>query len=90
MQHLKLASVLRTLVGIAAVGAAAFSMTAQAQTIRIGAPLPVTGALSPEGTKLRQGYDLWLEAVNKEGGINVDGKKRPVEITNPIRHVRSN
>jgi branched-chain amino acid transport system substrate-binding protein len=80
MQHLKLASVLRTLVGIAAVGAAAFSMTAQAQTIRIGAPLPVTGALSPEGTKLRQGYDLWLEAVNKEGGINVDGKKRPVEI----------
>ncbi|MGA7324528.1 MAG: amino acid ABC transporter substrate-binding protein [Rhodomicrobium sp.] len=48
--------------------------------IRIGAPLPLTGALSPEGTKLQQGYELWKEIVNAKGGISVGGAKRPVEI----------
>ncbi|RJG07744.1 ABC transporter substrate-binding protein [Noviherbaspirillum cavernae] len=48
--------------------------------IRIGAPLPVTGALSPEGTKLRQGYDLWLEQVNAHGGIKVGNQRRKVEL----------
>lgn len=51
-----------------------------ADIIRIGAPLPVTGALSPEGTKLRQGYDLWLEQVNAAGGIKVGDKRRKVEL----------
>lgn len=50
------------------------------QAIRIGAPLPLTGALSPEGTKLQQGYELWKEIVNARGGISVGGTKRPVEI----------
>ena len=53
---------------------------AAADVIRIGAPLPVTGALSPEGTKLRQGYDLWLEQVNAAGGIKVGDKRRKVEL----------
>jgi branched-chain amino acid transport system substrate-binding protein len=48
--------------------------------IRIGAPLPLTGALSPEGQKLQQGYELWKEIVNAQGGIPVAGSKRPVEI----------
>jgi branched-chain amino acid transport system substrate-binding protein len=48
--------------------------------IRIGAPLPLTGALSPEGTKLQQGYEVWKDAVNKAGGIAVGGEKRPVEV----------
>jgi branched-chain amino acid transport system substrate-binding protein len=53
---------------------------AAAEAIRIGAPLPLTGPLSPEGTKLRQGYDLWVEAVNAGGGIAVGGRKLPVEM----------
>lgn len=50
------------------------------QTIRFGAPLPLTGALAPEALKQQQGYDLWAEVVNKAGGINVGGKKMKVEI----------
>lgn len=55
--------------------------TALAQeTIRFGAPLPITGPLAPEAVKQQQGYDLWAETVNSAGGINVGGKKMKVEI----------
>jgi branched-chain amino acid transport system substrate-binding protein len=54
---------------------------AQAQeTLKIGAPLPLTGALAPEGAKLRQGYELWLEKVNSGGGVKVGDKKLKVEL----------
>lgn len=54
---------------------------AQAQeTIKFGAPLPITGALSPEAAKAQQGYDLWAEQVNKAGGIKVGDQRRKVEI----------
>lgn len=59
----------------------AFGSTALAQeTIRFGAPLPLTGALAPEALKQQQGYDLWAEQINKAGGIDVGGKKMKVEI----------
>jgi len=48
--------------------------------ILIGAPLPLTGPLSPEGTKLQRGYDLWAEEVNKAGGVQVGKNKMPVKI----------
>src|ERR1700759_609576 len=48
--------------------------------VRIGAPLPLTGALSPEGVKLQQGYELWKDTVNATGGIAVGTVKRPIEI----------
>lgn len=48
--------------------------------IKIGAPLPLTGPLSPEGTRLRQGYELWVEQVNGAGGISVGSEKRRVEL----------
>lgn len=58
-----------------------FQKQAAAQeTIRFGAPLPLTGALAPEALKQQQGYDLWAETVNKKGGIDVGGKKYRVEI----------
>lgn len=53
---------------------------AQTQTIRIGAPLPMTGALSPEGLRLKQGNDLWADAVNKAGGIKVGAGRAKVEM----------
>ena len=52
---------------------------ASAQTIKIGAPLPLTGALAPEGIKQKEGYDLWADEVNKVGGIQVGDKKMKVE-----------
>jgi branched-chain amino acid transport system substrate-binding protein len=72
----------RILALVAGVGLAALATTgvASAQTLKIGAPLPLTGPLSPEGTKLRQGYELWLEQVNAAGGVDVGGKKQKVEL----------
>lgn len=48
--------------------------------LRIGAPLPATGGLAPEGDKQRRGYDLWADAVNGAGGIKVGGANCKVEI----------
>ena len=50
------------------------------ETIKFGAPLPITGPLAPEALKQKQGYDLWANQVNLAGGINVAGKKMKVEI----------
>jgi branched-chain amino acid transport system substrate-binding protein len=49
-------------------------------TLRIGAPLPITGPLSPEAVKQQRGYDLWAEAANQAGGVRVGGKRMKVEI----------
>jgi branched-chain amino acid transport system substrate-binding protein len=64
-----------------ALGVAAFSAgIAQAQVIKIGAPLALTGGLADEGKKQQAAYELWLERVNAAGGINVGGKKMKVEL----------
>lgn len=61
--------------------AAGIPGTASAQeTIRVGAPLPLTGPLSPEGIKQQRGYDLWAETANAKGGIKAGGKTYKVEI----------
>ena len=70
--------------GLAAVAAVAV-LAAQcpalaADEITIGAPLPLTGALSPEGEKLKMGYELWLEELEKRGGISVGGVKHKVKL----------
>ncbi len=52
----------------------------QAQTIKIGAPLALTGGLADEGKKQQIAYDMWLKRVNAQGGISVGGKKMRVEI----------
>lgn len=50
------------------------------ETIRVGAPLPLTGPLSPEGLKQQRGYDLWAETVNAAGGITAGDTTYDVEI----------
>jgi branched-chain amino acid transport system substrate-binding protein len=61
--------------------ASGFAYPAQAQdTIRIGAPLPITGPLSPEAAKLQAGMSLWVETANKAGGIKVGAKRLKVEV----------
>lgn len=51
-----------------------------AAPLRIGAPLPLTGPLSPEGVKLKQGYDLWAATANAHGGIKAGADLRPIEL----------
>ncbi|MFD1702587.1 amino acid ABC transporter substrate-binding protein [Methylopila henanensis] len=70
---------LKTLLAVALSSTPAAPCFAQ-DTLVIGAPLPLTGALAPEGAKLRQGYDLWLERVNAAGGVAAGDKKLKVEI----------
>src|SRR6516162_6290228 len=51
-----------------------------ADVIKIGAPLALTGALADEGKKQDVVWKMWLDKVNAAGGINVGGKKMPVEL----------
>jgi branched-chain amino acid transport system substrate-binding protein len=73
-----------TRLGLAAtmlLATATFGAPARAQdVVRVGAPLPLTGPLSPEGVKQKQGYDLWADTANAKGGIKVGGKTYKVEI----------
>jgi branched-chain amino acid transport system substrate-binding protein len=70
-------SLLMLAFGVATLGA----QPALAQdALRIGAPLPLTGALAPEGAKLKQGYELWQEKVNAAGGIKAGDKKLKIEL----------
>src|SRR6478672_1336584 len=66
---------------VGTVVATAFGSPAAAQdVIKTGAPLPLTGAVSPEGLKQKRGYDLWAEAANAKGGIKAGGTSYKVEI----------
>jgi len=53
--------------------------SAQAQAIRIGVPLPLTGALAEAGAKQERGYEMCREAVEARGGIKVGDARRPIE-----------
>jgi branched-chain amino acid transport system substrate-binding protein len=72
----------KSLLAAAALIAGAFAAPiASAQdVIRIGAPLPITGPLSPEAQKQQRGYDLWAETANKAGGVKVGAKRMKVEL----------
>src|SRR5260370_39831584 len=65
---------------LAGVMALADGPASAADEITIGAPLPLTGALSPEGEKLKMGYELWLEEVEKRGGVSVGSGKHKVKL----------
>jgi branched-chain amino acid transport system substrate-binding protein len=56
------------------------SVAVAQNSVRVGAPLPLTGPLSPEGIKQKEGYDLWAETANAKGGIKVGGKALKVDI----------
>lgn len=70
---------LSALLVAAALAAGAGAAYAQ-DVVRIGAPLPLTGPLSPEGVKQQRGYDMWAETANAKGGIKAGGKSFKVEI----------
>ena len=60
--------------------ASAQTATAAEKVLKIGAPLPLTGALAPEGERMRSGYDLWAETQNAVGGIKTGSDTYKVEI----------
>jgi len=50
-------------------GALALAPAAGAQTIPVGAPIPVTGPYSSDGQVMEKGLRLALEELNKKGGL---------------------
>lgn len=50
------------------------------ETIKIGAPLALTGPLADAGAKSKQGYDICISAVNEKGGVDIGGKKAKLEM----------
>lgn len=48
--------------------------------IQIGAMLPLTGTVAPEGLRHKEGYDLWAKVSNEKGGIKINGKSYKVSI----------
>ena len=46
----------------------------------IGAPLAASGNFAQEGALTKQGYELWKDWANRDGGILVKGVRHPVQI----------
>ena len=53
---------------------------AVAQTVKIGAVVPLTGRYGGGGAQVRAGYEIAVEHVNAQGGVTVGGKKMPLEL----------
>src|SRR6058998_3549140 len=54
---------------------------AAAQTIKVGAVVPLTGRYGGGGAQVRAGYEIAVEHLNAAGGVMVAGKKVPIELT---------
>jgi branched-chain amino acid transport system substrate-binding protein len=57
-----------------------FASADQGRPIRFGAALSLTGKTFKEGEYVRDGYLLWVETVNAQGGLLVGGHRRTVEL----------
>jgi branched-chain amino acid transport system substrate-binding protein len=53
---------------------------AAAQTVKVGAVVPLTGRYGPGGAQVRAGYDIAVEQINAAGGVSIGGKKMPLEL----------
>ena len=51
-------------------------------TVKVGAVVPLTGRYGSLGDQVRNGYELAVEAINRDGGVNVRqfGKKVPLDL----------
>jgi len=63
-----------------ALGLPAPAAAADRAKIVVGATLPLTGAEARVGGFYKEGYDLAFAEVNEAGGLEVGGKKLPVEL----------
>lgn len=59
---------------------AGFGFEAFAQTIKVGAVVPLTGRYAPGGAQNKAGYEIGVEHINAAGGVTVGGKKMRLEL----------
>ncbi len=57
-----------------ALSAVALAAVAQENVITFGTALSLTGKMSPEGSRVKEGYDLYVKQINARGGIKVGDK----------------
>jgi branched-chain amino acid transport system substrate-binding protein len=70
------------LVTLAVVSAlVASNSKSDSQTIKIGAVVPLTGRYAALGSQVKTGYEIAVQQINAAGGVTVDGKKLPIELT---------
>jgi branched-chain amino acid transport system substrate-binding protein len=51
-----------------------------AQTIKVGAVVPLTGRYAALGAQVRAGYEIGVQQLNAAGGVTVGGKKMQIEL----------
>src|SRR6266516_4018771 len=59
---------------------AAPGVSAQIDTLRLGASVALTGPVSKEGNLVKDGYEVWMQTANEKGGVNVGGKRYKIDI----------
>jgi branched-chain amino acid transport system substrate-binding protein len=52
-----------------------------AQTIKVGAVVPLTGRFAALGGQVKTGYEIAVQHINAAGGVTVGGKKLQIELT---------
>jgi branched-chain amino acid transport system substrate-binding protein len=55
-------------------------LAAAAQSVKVGAVVPLTGRYGGGGAQVRAGYEIAVEHINAAGGVNVGGKRVPIEL----------
>jgi branched-chain amino acid transport system substrate-binding protein len=64
---------------ISAVALFASASALAAETIKIGFPIPLTGEIPKVGESTKYAAEIFREEVNAQGGLEVGGKKYPLE-----------
>jgi branched-chain amino acid transport system substrate-binding protein len=57
------------------------SSDAIAQTVKVGAVVPLTGRYAALGAQVKNGYEIGVQHTNASGGVSVGGKKHQIEMT---------
>ena len=58
----------------------AIPFDAIAQTIKVGAVVPLTGRYAALGSQVKTGYEIAVQHINAAGGVTVGAKKLPIEL----------
>ena len=76
----QLVMVLLSLVMVAGVMFGRGAEEVEDDTVRVGAAVSLTGDLARFGTMVQQGYQLWADTINEQGGIQVGDRQMEVEL----------
>jgi branched-chain amino acid transport system substrate-binding protein len=65
---------------LAALALVSFTAGSFAQSIKVGAVVPLTGRFAALGAQVKTGYEIAVQHINGAGGVAVGGKKLQIEL----------